>query len=109
MLARKTKRGASLKLSRAERETLWTCLVNYLETSSVRLMNRPTDLSNLNPKLYYAVLNRFFVRTNFKLNLAADEHLHLEPAEVLMVLWVLRNGTDMTELNMKAILHQLSI
>lgn len=87
---------------------MWSCLVNYLETASVRLTNRPTDLTNLNPKLYYAVLNRFFVRTNFKLNLAADEHLHLEPAEVLTVMWVLRNDS-MMELDIKATLHPLTI
>lgn len=107
MLAKRTKRGVSIKLSNAQREFLYWALAGYLEGES-RTVYGPTDPTNLNAKLYYAILHRFYLRTNFRLNLGRDEHLHLEPAEVLTVMWLLRNANSVQLLDIKATLHKLS-
>lgn len=97
----------SIKLSNAQREALYWALAGYLERESVTLPNLVT-WSNLNAKLYYAILHRFYLRTNFRLNLGRHEHLHLEPAEVLTVMWLLRNAESVDILDIKATLHKLS-
>jgi hypothetical protein len=101
MLVKKTKSGKrSVSLTYHQRAMLeWSCSEFLADSQS----GKSNDILE---RVYYSVINLFFIRTDFQIKLTQEKKIIMTVCEGLAIMRMLRHSQDLDLINLKAALHK---